>query len=302
MTDTAIQRRPADIDARAALILVACCAMWGFGLVMVKTANGGISPLLNCALRSIGGAVLLFGWARLRGISLFERDRTLPAGLLCGAMFAFEFMALYPGLAMTQVARATIFLHCAPFVAAFGEHLLVPGHRLTRSKVLGLGAAFTGLAVALGGGIFSLSRETLIGDVLCLLGGVAWGLTTVIIRASNLRTASAEKTLLYQLTISVPILLAASWLWGESGLTNLSPVVLGAFVYTVIGTVAIGYTTWFWLLRTYSAASLHTFTFLTPIFGVIAGHLVLGETIGPAIMIGLPLVAVGIWLVNKPAR
>lgn len=302
MTVTIPRHPPAEIDARAAVILVACCAMWGFGLVMVKTANTGISPMLNCALRSVCAGVLLLLWTRARGVSLFQRDRTLAAGLLCGVTFAVEFMALYPGLALTQVARATIFLHCAPFVAAYGEHLFVPGHRLTRIKVAGLCAAFTGLAVALSDGLADLSLTTLTGDLLCLLGGVAWGGTTVIIRASALRTAAAEKTLLYQLGVSIPILLAASWLWGEAGITNLSSPVLAAFAYTVIGTVAVGYTIWFWLMRTYSAASLHAFTFLTPIFGVLAGHFVLGEKIGPAILIGLSLVAFGIWLVAKPAR
>lgn len=300
MTQNALPRTSANIDARAAIILVACCAIWGLGLVMVKTSNSGISPLLNCALRSLAGATLLFGWARARGIPLFTRDGTLMAGILCGLLFAIEFMTLYPGLSMTQVARATIFLHCAPFVAAFGEHLFVPGHRLTRLKVIGLVAAFIGLAVALLGGASTLPAGALLGDALCLAGGIAWGATTVVVRASALRSAPAEKTLLYQLVVSIPVILIGSLVLGESGITNLSPAVLGAFAYTVIGTVVVGYTTWFWLMRTYSAASLHAFTFLTPIFGVMAGRFVLGEAVGWSILTGLSLVALGIWLVNKP--
>ncbi len=300
MTQTALQRAPANVDARAAIILVACCAIWGLGLVMVKIANGGISPMLNCALRSLAGALLLFVWARARGIPLFTRDGTLGAGVLCGLLFAIEFMTLYPGLTMTQVARATIFLHCAPFVAAFGEHFLVPGHRLTQLKMLGLVAAFIGLAVALLGGASELPAGAFAGDLLCLAAGIAWGATTVVVRASKLRTAPAEKTLLYQLVVSIPIILLGSLAMRESGITNLTAAVLGAFAYTVIGTVVVGYTTWFWLMRTYSAASLHAFTFLTPIFGVMAGHFVLGEAIGWPILIGLALVALGIWLVNKP--
>ena len=302
MTETARRRAPAELDAKAALILVACCAMWGLGLVMVKFANAGISPLLNCALRSIAAGLLIFVWTRMRGVALFDRDGTLAAGLLCGAAFTIEFLTLYPGLSMTQVSRATIFLHCAPFVAATGEHLLVPGHRLTRLKFAGLCAAFAGLAIALGGDWTAMSRQTLTGDLLCLVGGLAWGLTTVIVRASRLVRAPAEKTLLYQLAVSAPLLLLASYAFGEVGIINLSPLVLGAFAYTVVGTVAIGYTIWFWLMHRYSAASLHAFTFLTPIFGVLAGHFVLGEPVSPAIVVGLVLVAFGIWLVNKPAR
>jgi drug/metabolite transporter (DMT)-like permease len=68
----------------------------------------------------------------------------------------------------------------------------------------------------------------------------------------------------------------------------------------VLFVVVIGYTTWFWLMRTYAAASLHAFTFLSPIFGVLFGHMMLGEPVGPAVLMGLTLVAIGIWLVNRP--
>ena len=300
MTDTTAQRAPVEIDARAAIILVFCCAIWGFGLMMVKFSNAGISPFMNAALRSIIAGVLLFVWSRVRGLRLFTRDGTLRAGLLCGILFALEFLTLYAGLTLTQVARATIFLHCAPFVAAFGEHLFVPGHRLTRAKILGLLAAFAGLAIALGIGNVGLTQATMTGDVLCLLGGIFWGATTVVVRASALRTAVAEKTLLYQLAVSAPILLAASALFGEAGVTSLTPLVIVAFAYSVIGNVVLGYTTWFWLMRTYSAASLHAFTFLAPIFGVLSGYFVLGEAIGTGTLAGLVLVAFGIWMVNRP--
>jgi drug/metabolite transporter (DMT)-like permease len=299
MTAQSTAPRATDLDARAAAILVVCCAIWGLGLVMVKLANAGISPVLNSGLRSVFGGLILFAWARARGISLFAADGALWAGIGCGVLFAFEFITLYAGLSLTQVARGTIFLHCAPFVAAYGEHLCVPGHRLTRTKVVGLLAAFAGLVVALGSGGQGLTREMLAGDVLCLIGGIFWGLTTVVVRATRLRSAPAEKTMLYQLATSAVVLLAASWAIGERGITQLTPTAVGAFAYTVFFVVVVGYTTWFWLMRTYSAASLHTFTFLSPIFGVLFGHLLLGEPVGPAMLFGLVLVALGIWLVNR---
>jgi drug/metabolite transporter (DMT)-like permease len=300
MTATSQPRRAVDIDARAATILVVCCAIWGLGLVMVKLANAGISPMFNCALRSIFGGAILLAWTRARGIALFAADGTLWAGITCGVLFALEFLTLYAGLTLTQVARGTIFLHCAPFVAAYGEHLFVPGHRLTRTKIGGLLAAFAGLIVALGIGGQGLTRETITGDLLCLAGGIFWGMTTVVVRATTLRAAPAEKTMLYQLGTSAFVLLAASWAFGERGITNLSPAVIGAFAYTVLFVVVLGYTTWFWLMRTYAAASLHAFTFLSPIFGVFFGHIILGESVGPAVLMGLTLVALGIWLVNRP--
>jgi drug/metabolite transporter (DMT)-like permease len=292
-----------DLDAKAALILTGCCCIWGLGLAMVKIANTGISPVLNSALRSILAAILLFAFSQARGKSVMQNDGTLRDGLLTGAVFALEFLFLYIGLTLTTASRGIIFLHCAPFVAAYGEHLFIPGHRLTGQRVLGLVAAFAGLIVALGDGLWTgVPQSVLIGDLLCLAAGVFWGVTTVIIRAGTLRTAPADKTLLYQLVVSAVALLAWSLVSGEAKIGTLTPSVLGAFAYTVVLTVVIGYQTWFWLMRSYSAASLHAFTFLTPIFGVIAGHLVLGEPLTAGTVAGLVLVASGIYLVNRPAR
>jgi drug/metabolite transporter (DMT)-like permease len=96
------------------------------------------------------------------------------------------------------------------------------------------------------------------------------------------------------------LLLIWSFASGEAKIDALTPSVLGAFAYTVILTVVVGYQTWFWLMRSYSAASLHAFTFLTPIFGVIAGYLILGEPLTIGTGLGLVLVAGGIYLVNRP--
>lgn len=294
--------RAAELDATAALVLAGCCAIWGIGLVMVKVSNVGISPVMNAGLRSVVAGILVFAWARLRGVPLFGRDGTLAIGLACGVIFAAEFLLLYAGLALTPASRGTIFLHAAPFVAAYGEHLFVPGHRLTRIKVTGLVAAFVGLLVAMGEGILAMPLATWRGDLLCLAGGVLWGTTTVLIRTSALRRAPAEKTLLYQLTVSAVILPPAAFALGEPGIVTLSPAVVGAFLYTAVAVVFIGYTTWFWLMRSYSAASLHAFTFLTPIFGVLAGSLMLGERLSAGVVGGLALVALGIYLVNWPSR
>ncbi|MFZ4808089.1 MAG: DMT family transporter [Hyphomicrobiaceae bacterium] len=294
--------RAPDLDARAALLLTTCCLIWGIGIVMAKIANLGISPVLNAGLRSVVSGLVIWGWAMARGTRLYERDGTLVAGVVCGSVFAAEFLVLYAGLALTSAARGTVFLHAAPFVAAIGEHLLVPGHRLTPVRMLGLLAAFVGLAVAFGEGLVGAAATSVTGDLLCLAGGILWGVTTIVIKATSLRRAPAEKILLYQLAVSAVALPLASLAMAEPGVTDMSPHVVAAFLYTALAVVSFGYLAWFWMMRTYSAASLHAFTFLTPIFGVIAGHLILGERLSVGLIAGLALVAGGIWLVNKPTK
>jgi len=78
-------------------------------------------------------------------------------------------------------------------------------------------------------------------------------------------------------------------------------VALGALVYQTVWVVGITYLVWFALITRYSASRLAAFTFLTPVFGVAAGHLMLGEPLTPSLLLALALVAGGLVLVNKPA-
>jgi len=91
---TAALRRP--VDASAAGIMVLLCVLWGFTYVFTKLAAPDISLVMQGGLRSVFAVVLLWLWTRMRGIALFERDGTLGAGLVAGALFAGEFLFISP--------------------------------------------------------------------------------------------------------------------------------------------------------------------------------------------------------------
>jgi drug/metabolite transporter (DMT)-like permease len=291
-------RRADQLDARATVILLVLCACWGVNQAAIKIANNGISPIMQAGLRSLLAGALVLLWAHARGLALFERDGTFCSGLLVGALFALEFLALYIGLDFTTASRGVVLLYLAPFVVAFGAHYFIAGNRLQPTQAIGLVAALAGLAVAMGEGLVAPGRPTLLGDLLCLLAAVLWGATTVLVRITPLRRASPEKTLAYQLGVSGVILPAASAYVGEAGIVTLSAPVVLAFAYTSIIVAFASYVAWIWLVRNYPPTRVSSYTFLSPVFGVIAGHLVLGEDFTLSLAVALALVAVGIILVN----
>lgn len=291
-----------SLDQAAALILTLLCAIWGLNQVGVKVANGGISPVCQAGLRSIGASILLLIWCRLRGIPLAERDSTLGVGIVAGLLFAVEFILIYWGLALTTASRGVIFIYTSPFVVAIGAHFFVPADRLTRGKAIGLIAAFAGLVLAFADGLRLPSHRELIGDIMCFGAAIAWGATTVMMKGSRLKHIAAEKNLMYQLGVSALILPIASVLLGEPGIFQPTPLVLAAFAYQVVIVAFMSYATWFWLVTKYPASHLAAFSFLTPIFGVGFGGLLLHETISPALMVSVALIGAGIYLVNRPAQ
>jgi drug/metabolite transporter (DMT)-like permease len=140
----------------------------------------------------------------------------------------------------------------------------------------------------------------MLGDIMMVAAAVAWAGTTLIIKASPLNRVSAEKTMLYQLVVSVPILAAGALAFGERIEATPSALALGALAYQAIWVVSVTYVVWFALIVRYSAARLSAFTFLTPLFGVAAGRLVLNEPVTPPFALAVAVVTLGLVLVNRP--
>lgn len=287
------------LDGFAVVTMVILCVIWGFNHVAAKLAAPGVSYVMQAGIRSIAAAMLVLGWARYRGIALWNRDGSLRPGLLAGSLFAIEFFFIFAGLAHTTAARMAVFVYLAPCVTAIGLAWLVPSERLTLIQTLGVALGFAGIAVAFADGFFAPSaHNTLLGDALGALAGIFWGATTIAVRATRLAATSATKTLLYQLAAAGVTLPIVSVLMGESGVTALTPIVVGSLVYQIIVIAFVTLLIWFWLLTRYSASKLSVLSFLAPLFGVLAGALVLDEPISPTFLAGALLVGVGIALVN----
>ena len=184
---------------------------------------------------------------------------------------------------------------------AIGSHLYVPGERLRALQVVGLIAAFAGVGLAVADGLTLPSRHELIGDLMVLAAGIIWGATTVVIKASRLIAISPNKTLLYQLAVSGVFLVPLSLLMAEPGVFAPTAPVLGSLVFQTVLVAFVTYLAWFWLITRYPAGRLAVFSFLTPLIGMAAGALILGERITVMLAFAAALVALGIYLVNRPA-
>ena len=267
--------------------------------VAIKIASQGISPVLQSGLRSVGATILVGLWMWLRGDSIFRRDGTLWWGLGAGILFALEFVLIYVGLEYTNASRAVIFLYLSPFVVALGAQLFIPGERLRLIQLIGLLCAFTGIIVAFSESLNAPTMRMLVGDGMLAVAAVFWGATTVLIKAGPLVSVSPAKTLLYQLAVSAVVLMLGFVVWDEPGITKMTPTIALSLVYQVIWIATITYLAWFWLITRYPAYKLASFTFLTPLFGVMSGGIILNEPITVSLLVALILVGTGICLVNR---
>lgn len=293
--------RKDKLDALALILVAACCLFWAFQQILIKQTIAEVPPLWQSSLRFAGATALLVLWCRLRGIPLLARDGTLAGGLLAGALFAFEFACIYLGMRETSASRLTVFLYTAPFVVALLLPRLVPSERLHLGQWLGLILAFGGMAAAFAEGFMNAGGPPghWRGDTLALLAGLAWGLTTLVIRSSQLATASAEKILFYQVGVTALVAPLLSLALGETwSLSYSSQAWVSIGLQTAVGAF-LSFLAWMWLLRHYPATQLSSFTFITPVGALALGVWVLGETLTLQLMLAAAGVALGIVLVNR---
>ncbi|EIF28556.1 EamA-like transporter family [Burkholderia sp. Ch1-1] len=307
MSTSALPARRAP-DSVAILLMIGLCAIWGLQQVAIKSTNVALPPVFQAGLRSAIAALLVWGWARSRGTPLFRDDGTLGAGLLAGVLFASEFVCIFLGLTLTSASRMAVFLYTAPCFTALGLHWFVDGERMRRIQWLGIFVAFAGMALAFADGFLHGHAAQgsvftgVAGDVLGVLAGIAWAATTVVVRATRLAHSSASKTLFYQLTVSAAVLLALALALGQARVETVTPLAVVSLAYQAVVVAFVSYLVWFWLLTRYIASRLSVFSFLTPLFGVTFGVLLLGESFSLRFLMAAVLVLAGIALVNAPAK
>jgi len=265
---------------------------------VVKVANAGLQPAFFAGLRSVGAVVCVGLWLWWRGIPLHFPKGALAAGIIAGVCFAAEFLFLFIALDLTTVARSGIMFYSMPLWMAVIAHFVLPDDRVTPTKALGLLLALAGVAVALlGRG--AVSEGSLWGDLAGIGGAIGWAVTALMAKASPLRHARPEVQLWIQVLVSGPILILAAPLFGPL-IRDLEPIHLWALAFQIVVVVSAGFIFWLWLLSIYPASGVASFSFLSPVFSVLLGWLVLGEEIRPVIVVALVLVAAGILLINRP--
>lgn len=284
------------LDPFACGLMLLLCIVWGFQQVSIKLVEQDVAPVLQLAIRS-GIAALVLGAITLwrEGSGAFG-DGTLLPGLGVGLLFTLEFFFISEGLVRTSASHIAVFLYTAPIFAALGLHLILPEERLSPVQWLGVLVAFGGIALAFLGKPGN-AAGSLFGDALGICAAIAWGATTVLIRGSSLSEAAPVKTLFYQLGVAGVVLLAVAAATGRLGLVPSDRALL-SLGFQVVVVALISYLGWFWLLRRYLASRLSMLSFMTPLFGVGFGVLVLGEPLDSSFIFGGLLVLGGLLLVT----
>ena len=290
------------LDFEAVFAIVVLTLLWGLNYTAIKYSNQGMSPAFTSTLRSIVASICGIIYCLIKREKLFHTDIMLFHGFMVGLLFGLEFACIYLGMVYTDAARSVVFVYLSPFVVAVGAHFFLKGDRLTSLKTFGLVLAFAGIVVVFYGRPKTAKPTMFIGDILEILAGFFWGATTLYIKKYMAEKVHPINTFLYQLFFSIPILFIVSLIFEPKWVYKIDLAILAALFYQSVIIAFISYFVWFKLIHGYSVSRLSVFTFFTPVFGVLFGILFLGEELTVSLMVGLPLVSIGIFFVNWRRR
>jgi drug/metabolite transporter (DMT)-like permease len=290
------------LDAKAIITIIILTLVWGSNHPAIKFSNQGISPVFASTLRSVIASICGMIYCIKKGEKLFHTDIMLFHGAVVGLLFGLEFACLYFGLLYTDAARSVVFINMSPFVVAVGAHFFLRGDRLTFLKILGLILAFSGIFIVFRGRPTAANANMIIGDILEIIAAFFWGATTLYIKRFMAGKVHPINTFLYQLFFSIPILFITSVILEPHWIYRIDLYIVSSILYQSIIIAFITFFLWFKLIHAYPVSRLSAFTFFTPIFGVFYGTLLLKEELTVSLMVGLPLVSIGIFIVNWRGR
>ncbi len=286
------------LDGAGLAVMLAVMLVLAVNQITVKIVNTGLQPVFYAGLRSFLAIFFVWGWLVWRG-----RPPRLPrsdwaAGSLIGAVFAAEFLFLFTALDLTTVGRASVIFYSMPVWFSIMAHFGLPGERITPVKAAGLALAFAGAAWAILSGAKG-GEGSLVGDLCALAGAFGWAGTAFIARRPTMKAVGPEMQLFWMVLVSAPILLIVSPLFGPL-IRDLQPYHILWLVIQASVVVAGGFIAWLWLLSVYPAATVASFSFLSPVLALGLGAVVFGESLTLPLLGAAILVAVGIVLINRP--
>lgn len=301
---------PRPVDATMVTWMVGLTCLWGLNTIGIKAVTNEMPPLLAAGMRGWVALVLMIFFALWRGERLGFTGWQWLHSLVVGGVFAFEFALFYLGAKYTSGGHMAIFINTAPFFVATGAHFFLKQERLSRQSWLGLALAFFGIVAVFSDDLLILKAGFWRGDLLVILAAAAWGFTTLYIKRFMARSMTGFHLLYAQILISTPLLLAMSFATEsfatESFATEPLPrgglTALGLGIVFLQGVVVVffSYMAWMTLVRVYPAGALQSFTFLSPVWGVAMGAILLGETITIPVVAGMAMVGAGLVLISRP--
>jgi len=283
------------------LKLLATMACWGGTFVAGRMLAGVIPPVIAAFLRfAVASVILLFLLHRHEGRFPSLNRSQLRSVVLLGLTGVMGYnIAFFKGLETIQASRAGLIIALNPVGIALLS-ALVGGEPLRPFRALGVAVSVVGAMLVISRGQLSLLASGVGTGELILLGCVlCWALYSVIGRHA-MRGLSPLAAVTYSAVAGTLFLAPLALSHGVlSDIFSYGPKAYASILYlSVFGTV-IGFLWYYQAIKEIGAVRSGVFINFVPLFALLFGVLLLGETLTSSLLQGALLVVTGAWITNN---
>lgn len=288
---------------RHGLLLLLLGALWGSSFLAIKVAvTGGLGPATVAAGRLLLGAAVLAVFAGAVRARLPREPRVWALVALVGASgTALPFFLIGWGEQSVDSAVAAILMATSPFWALALSHAATGDDRITAGKVAGVALGFAGVLVLVGPAALGGLGEHLAGQLAVIAAAGCYSLSGVLLRRLDPRLPT-EAVALGALACGAALALAVSLAFEQPWQAAPGPPALAAVAFLGVVSTGIAFLVRFRLIVAVGYTFVSFTGYLVPVFGVLWGALLLGESLEPRAFAALGLILLGLAVSRLDAR
>lgn len=292
-----------------ALGFAAIYVIWGSTYLGIRVAVETMPPFLMAAARFVIAGLALFAWVwwknGARPTARQWRDNAIAGGLMLlggNGLVAWAEQKIPSGVATLIISVSPLFMVLLDWLVLAVGGDAQRGARPTFATFVGLALGFAGLALLVGPDLGSAAATSLDGwrVVGLVVACIAWSLGSLYMRYARQPAEPLTGSALQMLT-GGGWLLAAAWVHGDFNgfeLAAVSARSLVAWIYLIVAGSLVGFTTYVWLMKVSTPARVSTYAYVNPIVAVFLGWLIVGETVGPRMVVASAVIVAGVAIIT----
>jgi drug/metabolite transporter (DMT)-like permease len=276
------------------------CLIWGSTWLAIKIGLEFLPPFLFAGIRfAIASTVLVFLVRLLH--AQFPKDRSSWMVMIFLGIFqiTLPYGLVFWGEQYISSGLSAVLFATLPFFVLIIAHVLIKDEPLTRRKILGVIAAFVGLAVIfwhdLGSVAWSIMQPSLLGS-LAVLGSAASGGLANVVAKKYANKIDPPANVFVQAVIGATCLSLVGMLIERDVPLRWVPSAIVSVAYLGVVGSALAFVGLYWLLTKTSATNSSLIVFITPIVALLLGWVVLREELEPVVALGTMLILSGLYL------
>lgn len=275
---------------------------WGTNIVASRFGIGEFDPYFFLALR-LSIASLTFLALFLAGNGRFPKSPTFwRYAIISGVLgVAIPMSTFILSLQYQSSGVASIYVTTAPAQIAIAAHFFLPDERMTRNKAFGVSLALLGslFLVLLGeSGLADVERANPLGVILIMSGLLSETVNTIMVR-KRMTEMDPKPVTAVRLIVGAICLITLSSILGEFTFEGVTGVGVFSLLYAALIGALGGQFMAFYVQRRFGATAFSLVSFVVPVVATSVGVLLLDEIVTRGMLIGVVLIVVGIYLINR---